>query len=84
MVGAVTMDQLMVACPGNTRLGDEVVLIGRQGGDEVTVSEWAERPAVTDIGERLANRFGNDVSDQSVFVGYRLYPWADRPDLIPG
>ena len=49
----------------------------------IMLSEWAERPAVADIGQRLAARFGNDVSDQSVFIGYRLYPWADRPDLIP-
>jgi hypothetical protein len=48
------------------------------------LSEWAERPALSDIGPRLAATFGNDVSNQSVFVGYRLYPWADRPDLLPG
>jgi alanine racemase len=41
----VTMDQLMVDCgPGSdVKAGDEVVLIGRQGGDEVTAWEWAER-----------------------------------------
>jgi hypothetical protein len=49
----------------------------------IVMSEWAEPPALADIGQRLAAKFGNDVSDQSVFVGYRLYPWADRPDLIP-
>jgi hypothetical protein len=47
------------------------------------MSEWADKPAVTDVGTRLAAKFGNSVSDQSVFVGYRLYPWADRPDLLP-
>ena len=47
------------------------------------MSEWAERPAVSDIGTRLAKRFGSEVSDQSTFVGYRLFPWADRPDLLP-
>jgi hypothetical protein len=50
----------------------------------IVLSEWAERPAISDIGQRLAAQFGNDVSDQSVFVGYRMFPWADRPDLLPG
>jgi len=45
------------------------------------MSEWADRPAISDIGTRLAKRFGT--SDQSTFVGYRLFPWADRPDLLP-
>ncbi len=45
VVGTVTMDQLVVDCgPGSTvRLGDECVLIGRQGDEEVTAWEWAER-----------------------------------------
>ena len=47
------------------------------------MSEWADKPAVSDIGARLANHLGNRISDQSTFVGYRLYPWADRPDLLP-
>jgi hypothetical protein len=47
------------------------------------MSEWAEKPAVADIGTRLASTFGNSIADQSTFVGYRLFPWADRPDLIP-
>lgn len=44
IAGAVTMDQLMVDC-GNDPVepGDEVVLIGGQGEEEVTVTEWAER-----------------------------------------
>ena len=47
IVGAVTMDQLMVALPaalaGEAAVGDEVVLIGRQGTEEITVAEVAER-----------------------------------------
>lgn len=47
IVGAVTMDQLMAAAPGDiadeTAVGDEVVLIGRQGSDEITATEIAER-----------------------------------------
>lgn len=44
IVGVVTMDQLMVDC-GDTpvSVGDEVVLLGRQGDEEVTANEWGER-----------------------------------------
>lgn len=45
--------------------------------------EWPQRPAVADIGERLQARFGNVMSKHSFFVGYRLYPWPDRPDAVP-
>jgi len=43
--GTVTMDQIVVDCgPGDDiAVGDEVVLIGRQGGAEITAAEWAER-----------------------------------------
>ena len=47
IVGAVTMDQLMVALPpaiaDEAALGEEVVLIGRQGSQEITATEVAER-----------------------------------------
>jgi alanine racemase len=44
IVGVVTMDQLMVDCGDDTvDVGDEVVLIGRQGDEVVTADEWAER-----------------------------------------
>ncbi len=45
IAGTVTMDQITVDCgPGATvARGDEVVLIGRQGAEEVTAEEWAER-----------------------------------------
>ncbi len=44
IAGTVTMDQLLVDL-GDTdvAVGDEVVLIGRQGDEQVTASEWAER-----------------------------------------
>jgi alanine racemase len=43
LAGTVTMDQLLVDCgPGaDVAPGDEVVLIGRQGGEEVGAWEWA-------------------------------------------
>jgi alanine racemase len=45
VAGTVTMDQLMVDCgPGDpVRRGDEVVLLGSQGGETITAWEWAER-----------------------------------------
>jgi alanine racemase len=45
LAGTVTMDQLIVDCgsAGDVRAGDEVVLLGRQGSEEITVEEWAER-----------------------------------------
>jgi alanine racemase len=45
VVGAVTMDQILVDCgPGAAvRAGDEVVLLGRQGDAVISPWEWAER-----------------------------------------
>ncbi len=43
IVGTVTMDQLMVDVGDDpVEVGDEVVLIGRQGHEEITASDWAE------------------------------------------
>lgn len=43
IAGVVTMDQLMVDCGprAQVRRGDEVVLLGRQGGGEITADDWA-------------------------------------------
>jgi alanine racemase len=43
LAGMVTMDQIVVDCgPGATVApGDEVTLLGRQGDEVITVSEWA-------------------------------------------
>ncbi|HEY2430641.1 MAG TPA: alanine racemase [Acidimicrobiales bacterium] len=44
IAGTVTMDQITVDCGEDlVHHGDEVVLIGRQGGEEITAWEWAER-----------------------------------------
>ncbi|HVM02908.1 MAG TPA: alanine racemase, partial [Acidimicrobiales bacterium] len=45
VAGTVTMDQLLVDCgPGAAvAAGDEVVLLGRQGDEEITAQEWADR-----------------------------------------
>ncbi len=44
LAGMVTMDQIMVDCGDNSQvcIGQEVTLLGRQGDDEITASEWAE------------------------------------------
>lgn len=53
-VGAVTMDQLMLRpvnradAIADVEVGDEVVLIGSQGDDEVPVAEWANRLGTID------------------------------------
>jgi len=43
LAGMVTMDQIVVDCEDDqsVRPGDEVVLIGRQGNEEITADEWA-------------------------------------------
>ena len=44
IAGTVTMDQLLVDCGDRSvQVGEEVVLLGRQGPAEITADEWAER-----------------------------------------
>ncbi len=44
IVGVVTMDQMMVDCGADSvTVGDEAVLIGRQGGEAISATEWADR-----------------------------------------
>lgn len=66
LLGRVTMDLLMAdvtAVPG-VQLGDEVVLIGQQGGEEILVAEVAERAGTiaweifTGIGSRVRRVYG--------------------------
>ena len=44
IAGTITMDQFLVDC-GDTPIavGDDVVLLGEQGGEQVGAAEWAER-----------------------------------------
>ncbi len=60
VVGAVTMDQLMIDCgDDDVEVGDEVVLLGGQGDERIEPWEWAERlgtiayEIVTRIGPRV-------------------------------
>ena len=64
LAGTVTMDQIVVDCGDNdVSVGDEVVLLGRQGAAEITADEWAERletinyEVVCQIGPRLPRRY---------------------------
>jgi alanine racemase len=44
IVGAITMDQLMVDCGDDeVSVGDDAVLIGAQGDEQITATEWADR-----------------------------------------
>jgi alanine racemase len=43
--GTITMDQLLVDCgrDADVAVGDVVILLGRQGAEEITAWEWADR-----------------------------------------
>jgi alanine racemase len=44
IVGVVTMDQVMLDCgDDDVAVGDEVVLLGRQGDDEIRAEDWAQQ-----------------------------------------
>jgi alanine racemase len=65
MCGTITMDQITIDCGDDqeVRAGDEVVLIGRQGDEEITADEWAARldtigyEIVCGIGPRVPRRY---------------------------
>jgi alanine racemase len=63
LAGVVTMDQIVIDCgavgSAPVEVGDEVVLIGRQGDEEITATEWAgllgtiNYEVLCDIGARV-------------------------------
>jgi alanine racemase len=67
LAGMVTMDQIVVDCGDDpsVRPGDEVVLLGRQGDDEITAEEWAAHlgtinyEVLCGIGPRVPRVFTN-------------------------
>jgi alanine racemase len=67
MVGAVTMDQVMidVGPDSSVRPGDEAVLLGAQGDLRITPDEWAARlgtisyEVVCAIGARVERRYSS-------------------------
>lgn len=63
LAGTVTMDQVVVEVgDDDVAVGDEVVMIGRQGSEEITVDEWADKTEtisyeiVCGMGPRLPRR----------------------------
>jgi alanine racemase len=67
IVGVVTMDQLMIDCGDvPVEVGDEVVLIGAQGGERITAEEIAGKHGtigyeiVCGIGARVPRRYRNE------------------------
>jgi alanine racemase len=69
IAGVVTMDQLLVDV-GDAAVapGDEVVLIGRQGREEITATEWAQHlgtinyEIVTGIGARVPRTYRGEAT----------------------
>ena len=63
LAGVVTMDQIVIDCGAvgsePVEVGDEVVLLGRQGNEEITATEWAgllgtiNYEVLCDIGPRV-------------------------------
>lgn len=72
IAGAVTMDHIIVECTleggpeGEVRPGDRVVLIGRQGPEQITATELAQKAGtipyeiLTRIGNRVRRVYGRD------------------------
>ena len=60
MVGRICMDQCMVNVSNipDVAVGDEVVLIGRQGNEEITIYEYAKKldTIVATIGAMISPR----------------------------
>jgi alanine racemase len=64
VAGVVTMDQLLVdAGDAPVEIGDQVVLLGEQGAERITATEWAQRlgtisyEVVTRIGARVPRTY---------------------------
>jgi len=64
LAGTVTMDQIVVDVDdAEVEIGDEVVLLGAQGGDAIPAEEWAQRldtinyEVVCGFGPRLPRRY---------------------------
>jgi alanine racemase len=60
VIGRVCMDQIMVdlTSAGEVKVGEEVVILGRQGGAQITVNELAEwaGTVVNEVTTRIGNR----------------------------
>jgi alanine racemase len=73
LAGVVTMDQIVIDCgpvgSAPAEVGDEVVLLGRQGSEEITATEWADLlgtisyEVLCGIGPRVPRLFDGAPSD---------------------
>lgn len=66
LAGTVTMDQMMLAVgDADVAVGDEVVLMGSQGGEQITADDWAAEldtisyEIVCSIGPRVPRRYSS-------------------------
>lgn len=90
LLGRVTMDQIMVDVSAATdvKAGDEAVLIGRQGDEEIFVSELAERAGTipweifTGIGPRVIREYIAGSSEAPAVVP--IPPHTNPPLPISG
>jgi alanine racemase len=68
IIGTVTMDQLMVDCGDDpVKPGDDVVLIGRQGDEQITAEEWGR--LLGTIGYEIVCGIGPRVPRRTVGTG---------------
>jgi alanine racemase len=76
LAGVVTMDQIVIDCgavgEAPVAVGDEVVLLGRQGSEEITATEWADLlgtisyEVLCGIGPRVPRRVLDGGAESSV------------------
>ncbi len=75
--GVVTMDQMVVEVPfgEDVQIGDEVVLLGSQGGESVTADEWARLlgtisyEVLCRFSSRVPRRYSGGLTDRGVGLG---------------
>jgi alanine racemase len=93
LAGMVTMDQIVIDCgpPGPTApaVGDEVVLIGHQGDDTVSATEWADRlgtisyEVLCGIGPRVPRVATNSLAGPTDTDGAAAEPVSSGRDRAP-
>jgi len=79
LAGSVTMDQIMADCGDHhVAVGDEVVLLGSQGSEVISATEWAQRletitwEVLCGIGPRVHRRY---IGQASAAVAKRRKKW---------
>ncbi len=85
LAGRVTMDHIVIDCGPDAGVapGDEVVLIGSQGSEEVTAQEWAGRlgtisyEVLTGIGPRIPRLYREATQSLAGGRNHRAVPFDD-------